>query len=83
VIEGSNNGSSWMKLCDRRNERSAQIDAKSMIAASDYFQLVRFHQTERNQAGGYGLAVSFFGVVGGLWFMRRIPLAHLAILIGT
>jgi hypothetical protein len=81
VIEGSNNGLLWSKLCNSQNEMNAQIDAKSMIAVSDYFQFVCLRQTERNRAGRHELAVSFFDVFGGYSFMRPIALVRPAALI--
>jgi hypothetical protein len=64
VIEGSQDGTTWTKLCDGHNENNSIINQKFSIACDCFFGMLRLRQTGKNYLGQNQLGIEFLDVFG-------------------
>jgi hypothetical protein len=64
VIEGSQDGTTWTKLCNEHNEKNRVINQKFSIACDNFFGMLRQRHTENNYIGQHQLGVEFLDGFG-------------------
>jgi hypothetical protein len=64
VVEGSQDGMTWTRICDGHNEKNSIINQKFSIVCHHFFGMLRLRQTGKNYLGQHQLGVEFLDVFG-------------------
>jgi hypothetical protein len=72
VMEGSNDGKSWVVIGKETNDKDGMINQKYQLYCPSFFEMIRLRQTGPNFWGDHQLAVVALEIVGCLVY-DRIP----------